>query len=64
MEISLLFLINYGSASSEIVAGALKDHKRANYSLEKIKYGKDLCNLLFLKIRAQLDLIVFKYYLP
>ena len=61
----LIVLINYGSASaSEIVAGALKDHKRAILVGEN-SYGKgSVQSILPLKNRGAIKLTVSKYYLP
>ena len=62
---TLLVLINYGSASaSEIVAGALKDHKRAIIIGEN-SYGKgSVQSIIPLKNKGALRLTVSKYYLP
>lgn len=62
---TLLVLINYGSASaSEIVAGALKDHKRAIVVGEN-SYGKgSVQSIIPLKNRGAIRLTVAKYYLP
>ena len=62
---TLIVLINYGSASaSEIVAGALKDHKRAILIGEKT-YGKgSVQSIIQLKNRGAIRLTVSKYYLP
>jgi carboxyl-terminal processing protease len=62
---TLLVLINYGSASaSEIVAGALKDHKRA-IILGESSYGKgSVQSIIPLKNRGAIRLTVAKYYLP
>ena len=62
---TLLVLINYGSASaSEIVAGALKDHKRAIVIGEN-SYGKgSVQSIIPLKNRGAIRLTVAKYYLP
>ena len=62
---ALLVLINYGSASaSEIVAGALKDHKRA-IILGESSYGKgSVQSILPLKNDGAIRLTVSKYYLP
>ena len=62
---TLLVLINYGSASaSEIVAGALKDHKRA-ILLGENSYGKgSVQSIIPLKNRGAIRLTVAKYYLP
>jgi len=62
---TLLVLINYGSASaSEIVAGALKDHKRAIVEGEN-SYGKgSVQSIIPLKNRGAIRLTVAKYYLP
>ena len=61
----LLVLINYGSASaSEIVAGALKDHKRA-IILGESSYGKgSVQSIIPLKNKGAIRLTVAKYYLP
>ena len=61
---TLLVLINYGSASaSEIVAGALKDHKRAIVIGEN-SYGKgSVQSIIPLKNRGAIRLTVAKYYL-
>ena len=61
----LVVLINYGSASaSEIVAGALKDHKRAILIGEN-SYGKgSVQSIIPLKNRGAIRLTVAKYYLP
>ncbi|MDB9792530.1 S41 family peptidase [Candidatus Pelagibacter sp.] len=61
----LLVLINYGSASaSEIVAGALKDHKRA-IILGENSYGKgSVQSIIPLKNKGAIRLTVAKYYLP
>ena len=61
----LVVLINYGSASaSEIVAGALKDHKRAIIIGEN-SYGKgSVQSIIPLKNRGAIRLTVAKYYLP
>ena len=62
---TLLVLINYGSASaSEIVAGALKDHKRAIIVGEN-SFGKgSVQSIIPLKNRGAFRLTVAKYYLP
>ena len=61
----LIVLINNGSASaSEIVAGALKDHKRA-ILLGETSYGKgSVQSIIPLKNRGAIRLTVSKYYLP
>ena len=61
----LIILINYGSASaSEIVAGALKDHKRA-ILLGENSYGKgSVQSIIPLKNKGAIRLTVAKYYLP
>jgi carboxyl-terminal processing protease len=62
---TLVVLINYGSASaSEIVAGALKDHKRA-IILGENSYGKgSVQSIIPLKNKGAIRLTVAKYYLP
>ena len=62
---TLLVLINYGSASaSEIVAGALKDHKRAIIVGEN-SFGKgSVQSIIPLRNRGAIRLTVSKYYLP
>jgi len=62
---TLVVLINYGSASaSEIVAGALKDHKRAIILGER-SYGKgSVQSIIPLKNKGAIRLTVAKYYLP
>ena len=62
---TILVLINYGSASaSEIVAGALKDHKRAILIGEN-SYGKgSVQSIIPLKNKGAIRLTVAKYYLP
>jgi len=61
----LLVLINNGSASaSEIVAGALQDHKRAILLGEKT-YGKgSVQSIIPLVNRGAIRLTISKYYLP
>ena len=62
---TLIVLINYGSASaSEIVAGALKDHKRA-ILLGEPSYGKgSVQSIIPLKNKGAIRLTISKYYLP
>jgi len=62
---TLIVLINNGSASaSEIVAGALKDHKRA-IILGENSYGKgSVQSIIPLKNRGAIRLTIAKYYLP
>ena len=62
---TLVVLINYGSASaSEIVAGALKEHKRA-IILGENSYGKgSVQSIIPLKNKGAIRLTVAKYYLP
>ena len=62
---TLVVLINYGSASaSEIVAGALKDHKRA-ILIGKNSYGKgSVQSIIPLKNKGAIRLTISKYYLP
>ena len=62
---TMIVLINYGSASaSEIVAGALKDHKRAILIGEN-SYGKgSVQSIIPLKNNGAIRLTVAKYYLP
>ncbi len=62
---TLVVLINYGSASaSEIVAGALKEHKRAIIIGEN-SYGKgSVQSIIPLKNNGAIRLTVSKYYLP
>tara|TARA_B100001093_G_scaffold363530_1_gene348276 strand:- start:140 stop:1273 length:1134 start_codon:yes stop_codon:yes gene_type:complete len=62
---TLIVLINYGSASaSEIVAGALKDHKRA-ILLGESSYGKgSVQSIIPLKNNGAIRLTIAKYYLP
>ena len=61
----LIVLINYGSASaSEIVAGALKDHKRA-IILGENSYGKgSVQSIITLRNEGAIRLTIAKYYLP
>ena len=62
---NLIVLINYGSASaSEIVAGALKDHKRAILVGEN-SYGKgSVQSVIPLQNKGAIRLTISKYYLP
>ncbi len=62
---TLIVLINNGSASaSEIVAGALKDHKRAIIIGEN-SYGKgSVQSIIPLKNKGAIRLTISKYYLP
>jgi carboxyl-terminal processing protease len=62
---TLIVLINYGSASaSEILAGALKDHKRA-IILGENSYGKgSVQSIIPLKNKGAIRLTIAKYYLP
>ena len=62
---TLLVLINYGSASaSEIVAGALKDHKRA-IILGENSFGKgSVQSIIPLRNGGGMRLTISKYYLP
>ena len=62
---TIIVLINYGSASaSEIVAGALKDQKRA-ILLGENSYGKgSVQSIIPLKNKGAIRLTVAKYYLP
>jgi len=62
---TMVVLINYGSASaSEIVAGSIKDHKRAILIGENT-YGKgSVQSLIPLQNDGAIRLTVSKYYLP
>ena len=62
---TLVVLINYGSASaSEIVAGALQDHKRA-IILGENSFGKgSVQSIIPLNNKGAIRLTVAKYYLP
>tara|TARA_B100001027_G_scaffold214720_1_gene187415 strand:+ start:2607 stop:3737 length:1131 start_codon:yes stop_codon:yes gene_type:complete len=62
---TIIVLINYGSASaSEILAGALKDHKRAILIGER-SYGKgSVQSIIPLNNDGAIRLTVSKYYLP
>ena len=62
---TLLVLINYGSASaSEILAGSLKDHKRA-IILGNRSYGKgSVQSIIPLNNDGAIRLTVSRYYLP
>ena len=62
---ALIVMINYGSASaSEIVAGALKDHKRA-ILLGENTFGKgSVQSIIPLNNSGAIRLTVAKYYLP
>ena len=62
---TLIVLINYGSASAaEIVAGALRDHKRAILICEK-SFGKgSVQSIIPLNNKGAIRLTISKYYLP
>ena len=62
---TMVVLVNYGSASAaEIVAGALKDHKRA-ILIGESTYGKgSVQSIIPLKNEGAIRLTVSKYYLP
>ena len=61
----LIVLINYGSASAaELVAGALKNHKRA-ILIGETTYGKgSVQSIIPLKNKGAIRLTISKYYLP
>ena len=61
----IIVLINNGSASaSEILAGALKDHKRA-ILIGETTYGKgSVQSIIPLKNKGAMRLTISKYYLP
>ncbi len=61
----IVVLINQGSASaSEIVSGALKDHKRA-YLLGTKSYGKGLVqNIIPLTKKEEVKITIARYYSP
>ena len=61
----IIVIINYGSASaSEILAGALKDHKRA-IILGENSYGKgSVQSIIPLQNGGGMRLTISKYYLP
>ena len=62
---TLVVLINYGSASaSEIVAGALKDHKRAILVGDNSFGRGSVQSIIPLTNKGALHLTVAKYYLP
>jgi len=62
---TLVVLINYGSASaSEIVAGALQDHKRA-ILIGESSFGKgSVQSIIPLENNGAIRLTISKYYLP
>ena len=62
---TFIVMINYGSASaSEIVAGSLKDHKRA-ILIGETSYGKgSVQSIIPLNNNGAIRLTVSKYYLP
>ena len=62
---TLVVLINYGSASaSEIVAGALQEHKRA-ILIGESSYGKgSVQSIIPLENNGAIRLTISKYYLP
>tara|TARA_B100002049_G_C16006966_1_gene344080 strand:- start:123 stop:968 length:846 start_codon:yes stop_codon:yes gene_type:complete len=62
---TLIVLINYGSASAaEIVAGALKDHKRA-ILIGESSYGKgSVQSIIPLNNKGAIRLTISKYFLP
>jgi len=62
---TLICLINYGSASAaEIVAGSLKDHKRA-ILIGETTYGKgSVQSIIPLNNKGAIRLTISKYYLP
>lgn len=64
-DIPVIVLINSGSASaSEIVAGALKDHKRA-YLVGTKSYGKGLVqNIIELTDKESVKITIARYYSP
>ncbi len=64
-EMPIVVLINQGSASaSEIVSGALKDHKRA-YLVGTRSYGKGLVqNIIPLNSKEEVKITIARYYSP
>lgn len=64
-DVPLVVLINKGSASaSEILAGALKDHKRA-YLVGETSYGKGSVQQIFdLTKKSSFKMTIARYYTP
>ncbi len=64
-DMPIVVLINQGSASaSEIVSGALKDHKRA-YLVGTKSYGKGLVqNIISLNDKEEVKITIARYYSP